>query len=304
MHRSFATLRMTKCLEAALYANSENPLKQRLRFGMGLALIVGAVLPSLLVGQATDAAAGASQQKAHATLAATIQALGGPAWLNIHTSRDRVRMAAFFQGNPTGVMEDAIVSREFPGNVRVESDKGKVVQIFSGASGWEITYKGKKSLPAENLEDHLRWQKYSLRTVLGQWAGDPATALLDEGTDQVERHLAEKIVLIHSSNGGSANSGPANDGSADDAVTLEVDAASHLPLRLSFAWRDPRFHDKNIDAVEYDSYHRMDGIATPFTVTRTHNGEIVLQEFVLRAEYNVGLQGNLFDPDYAAAHLK
>ncbi|MHB1793326.1 MAG: hypothetical protein ACYCPO_00025 [Acidobacteriaceae bacterium] len=259
------------------------------RLGLTGAAMVCSLWPSLLVGQATDAAAVAGQQKARAALAATIQALGGQAWLNIHTSRDHVRIAAFFQGNPTGEIADAIVSAEIPGKERIESDKRKVVQIFSSASGWEITYKGKKSLPAENLKDHLRWEMYSLRTVLGQWAGDPATVVLDEGAEQVERRLAEKFTLMNAAN---------------DAVTLDVDAASHLPLRLSFEWRDPRFHDRNVDAVEFDNYHRIDGIATPFTVTRTHNGEIVAQQFILRAEYNIALPENLFDPDDAAAHLK
>ncbi len=259
------------------------------RLGLAGAAMVCLLWPSLLVGQATDAAAAAGQQKARAALAATIQALGGQAWLNIHTRRDRVRMAAFFQGDPTGEIADAIVSAEIPGKERIDLDKAKVVQIFSGSSGWEITYKGKKSLSAENLKDHLRWEKYSLRAVLGRWAGDPATVVLDEGAEQVERRLAEKFTLMDAAN---------------DAVTLEVDAASHLPLRLSFEWRDPRFHDRNVDAVEFDNYHRIDGIATPFTVTRTHNGEIVAQQFVLRAEYNIALPKNLFDPDYAAAHLK
>jgi hypothetical protein len=59
-----------------------------------------------------------------------------------------------------------------------------------------------------------------------------------------------------------------------------------------------------MDAVEFDNYHRIDGVATPFTVTRTHNGDIVQQQFVLRAAYNVDFQDSLFDPDYAASHLK
>jgi hypothetical protein len=113
--------------------------------------------------------------------------------------------------------------------------------------------------------------------------------LIDRGPSQIDTHRTEKITLINPSN---------------DAVTLEIDMESHLPLRLSFTWRDPQFHDKNTDAVEYDNYHRVDGIATPFTVTQTHNGEIVYQQFVLQAKDNIGLQENLFDPDYAAAHLK
>ena len=258
---------------------------RHLRLGLACGLIAGGVWPTLLLAQATDASA----QKSHAALAATIQALGGPAWVSLRTSREHVRIASFFQGNPTGEVADAVISREFPGKERIELDKGKVVQIFSGSSGWEITCKGKKNLPADRVEDHVRWQTYSLRAVLGQWYRDPATEILDEGTEQVNRHLAEKFTLMQAAN---------------DAVTLDVDADSHLPLRLSFEWRDPRFHDKNVDAVEFDNYHRIDGIATPFTVTRTHNGEMVAQEFLLRAEYNVDLPDNLFDPDYAATHLK
>lgn len=261
----------------------------RRRLGLALAAMTCWLGTSLLMSQAADTIARANQQKAHATLAATIQALGGQAWTSIRTSRCRVRIASFFQGAPTGEIAEATIRSEFPNKERIELDNSRVVQIFSGSSGWEITYKGKKDLPAEKLEEHMRWQKHSLRSVLSQWYNDPSTVLIDEGTSQVERHSTEKIMLVNSAN---------------DAVTLEIDAESHLPLRLSFSWRDPQFHDKNTDAVEYDNYHRIDGIATPFTVTQTHNGEIVHQEFVLQAEYNIGLQKNLFDPEYAAAHLK
>jgi hypothetical protein len=243
--------------------------------------------PSLLNGQ--PAATFTNQQKAHEVLTATMQALGGPVWLDLHTSRCRVRIAAFFQGNPTGEVSEATISSQLPDKERIDLDKGRVVQIFSGSSGWEITYKGKKDLPAKKLEEYLRWRKYSLRSVLSQWFRNPSTVLIDQGPSQIDTHRTEKITLINSSN---------------DAVTLEIDMESHLPLRLSFTWRDLQFHDKNTDAVEYDNYHRVDGIATPFTVTQTHNGEIVHQEFVLLAEDNIGLQENLFDPDHAAAHLK
>jgi hypothetical protein len=264
-------------------------LTRHLRLAVALTLLVGALWPALLMAQATDAAAVASQQKAHAALAATIDALGGPAWVSVRTSREHVRIASFFQGNPTGEVADAVISLEFSDKERIDLNKGQVVQIFSRSSGWEITYKGKKNLPAEKVEDHLRWQTHSLRKVLDRWIGDPEIVVLDEGTDQVERHMAEKFTLMNATHG---------------AVTLDVDAQNHLPLRLSFEWRDPRFHDKNVDAVEFDNYHRIDGVATPFTVTQTHNGEIVQQQFVLHAEHNVALPENLFDPDYAAAHLK
>jgi hypothetical protein len=263
---------------------------RRLRLGLVWPLMFVVLSPALLRAQAADAAAAvASPRQAHAALAATIQALGGPAWMSLRTSREHVRIASFFQGNPTGEVADAVICREHPNKERVDLDKGRVVEMYSGSNGWEITYKGTKNLAAEKVKDHVRWRRHSLRRVLDRWLGDPATVVLDQGTEQVERHLVDKFTLMNAGH---------------NAVTLEIDAESHLPLRLSFEWRDPRFHDKNVDAIEFDNYHRIDGIATPFTVTRTHNGEIVQQTFLLRAEYNVDLPENLFDPDYAAAHLK
>lgn len=262
---------------------------KHLQLGLALVWMLGSVSSIMLSAQSTDAAAIASQRKAHAALDTMIQALGGSAWVSVRTNRDHVRIASFFQGNSTGEVANAVISREDPNKERIELEKGQVVQIFSGSNGWEITYKGKKNLPPEKVEDHMRWQRHSLRKVLNRWMGDPTTVALDEGSEQVDRRTAEKFMLMNANHG---------------TVTLDVDAESHLPLRLSFEWRDPRFHDTNRDAIEFDNYHRIDGIATPFTVTRTHNGEIVQQVFVLRAEYNVDLADNLFDPDYAAAHLK
>ena len=262
--------------------------RPRRRLPWALMFIV--LWPALLSAQAADSAAAvASPRQAHAALAATIQALGGPAWVSLRTSREHVRIASFFQGNPTGEVADAVICREHPTKERVELDKGRVIEIFSGSNGWEITYKGKKNLAAEKIKDHMRWQRHSLRRVLDRWLDDPATVVLDDGSEQVERRPAQQFTLMNAGH---------------NAVTLDLDAESHLPLRLSFEWRDPRFHDKNVDAIQFDNYHLIDGIATPFTVTRTHNGEIVQQTFLLRAEYNVDLPENLFDPDYAAAHLK
>ena len=42
----------------------------------------------------------------------------------------------------------------------------------------------------------------------------------------------------------------------------------------------PEYKDKNTDAEEYDSYHDVDGLPTPFTVTRFKNEEMVRQFFI------------------------
>ncbi len=246
--------------------------------------------PSQLFSQRASSTVTADQIKAHQLLETSIQALGGRAWLDLQTIRSKGRTAAFFHGNPPGVLRDTVETTALPDRERIDlASKGQVVLIFTGSQAWEITYKGKRDLPILQREDYLRWRDHSLGVVLRRWLRDPATVLVHEGQSLVERRAAEKIKLISARN---------------DAVTLEIDTESHLPLRLSFQSRDPQFHDKNLDTVEYDNYQRVQDIATPFTITWTHNGETVRQRFFHSVEYNVPLPKNSFDPDVVAAHLK
>jgi len=246
--------------------------------------------PFVGVACATDAGLSAGQKKAQQVLAATIQALGGPAWLELHTLRSEGRTAAFFQGTPTGVVVDSTETIALPDKQRIDfAPKGRVVQIYTQEQGWEITYKGKKPLSDEQMASYRRWRDHSLGVALRQWLASPSTVLIDDGPTMVERRVADKVTLL---------------GRDNDAIMLEVDSQTHLPIRLSFAWRDPRFHDKNLDTVEYDNYQRVEGIATPYTVTRTHNGEIIRQRYNTRVKYNVAISEQLFNPDLVAAHLR
>jgi hypothetical protein len=83
----------------------------------------------------------------------------------------------------------------------------------------------------------------------------------------------------------------------NDAVTLELDATSHLPLRRIFEWRNTTFKDFDEDREEYDDYHTVQGLPTAFTLTRYHNGDMASQRFLSKVEYNVGLSPDLFNPD-------
>lgn len=236
--------------------------------------------PAILCAQKTTP--DPSQAKARQELAAAIRALGGEAWLHLKTIREKGKTGAYFQGNPTGLLAETTNTWELPGKERVDfAGKGRIVQIYTAHQGWEITYKGAKPIPADKLQDYLRWREHSLRTALQQWLPDPATVLLNEGPSQVERRPADKVTLIDRHN---------------DAITLEIDAETHLPLRLSFLWRDPRFQQKNLDAVEYDNYRPVSGIATPFTITHARNGQIISQRYVLRVQYNVAVPADLFNP--------
>jgi hypothetical protein len=103
-----------------------------------------------------------------------------------------------------------------------------------------------------------------------------------EGRSMVERSQADKVTILAADN---------------DAVTIDLDANTHLPLRRTFQWRNTTFKDHDEDAEEYDAYHTIQGLPTPFTISRYRDGDLANQHFFTKVEYNTNLSSELFDPD-------
>jgi hypothetical protein len=164
-----------------------------------------------------------------------------------------------------------------------------VVEFFVGRQGWEVTYRGKKPLDKDIVDDFLRRRDHSIERAVRVWLKDPNTILLYEGEHMSERHLAVQVTMISPQN---------------DAITILMDEQTHLPLARSFEWRDPLYHDKNTDTEEYDDYHVIDGFPTPFTVTRLKNGDTVRQFYVTHVTYNQILPADFWDPDAEARKVK
>jgi len=227
--------------------------------------------------------------QARAVLDEMVKALGGDAWLNQQNRMYQGRTAAFYHGKPSGVTTEYWEFHAWPDKDRVEFTKHRdVVQIYSGREGWEITFKGKAPLPKEQVEEYLRRRDHSIETIVKTWLKDPNTILIYEGQHLVESHLADQVSLLSAQN---------------DAVTIQTDIQSHLPLRRSFQWRDPVYKDKDEDAEEYDNYRPVDGFPTPYNITRFRNGDMVNQRFLFKAAYNQQLASDEFSVDAAALKI-
>jgi hypothetical protein len=239
---------------------------------------------------AQDQDAGANQKKARATLDAMVAALGGQKWLSLVSTMQQGRTSGFYQGKPTGATSEFYEIQKFPDQTRIELGKKRdVVEIIAGDKAWEVTYKGKKELPPDQVQELLRRRSHSIRTAITGWLNAPGTILIYNGQELVERHLADKTTLINSEN---------------DSITIETDAETHLPLRRSYQWRDPLYKDKNSDAEEYDNYQPVEGLPTAYTLTRFHNDDMTNQRFLFRAGYNLDLSPDMFNPDQAAGKIK
>jgi len=262
---------------------------------MSKVLIVAAAalllaMPGAAQAQSGDEDAAKNAKQARSALDAMVQALGGPAWLNMKNQMRQGHIAAFFHGNPDMGTTDYWEFHQWPDHDRIELTKHRdVVEFYLGREGWEVTYRGKKAIPQDMVDDYLRRRDHSIETVVKVWLKDPKTILVYEGQHLAERHLAEQVTLISADN---------------EAVTILMDVQTHLPLRRSFQWRDPLYKDKNTDAEEYDDYHVVDGFPTPFSISRFKNDDMIRQYYVVHAAYNQALTPDFWSVDVADRRIK
>lgn len=270
-----------------------------------LCLAFGLIAPPALRAQASDIpSAGPTQtagespeQRGHKLLDQALEALGGQAWLSRRNVQLYGHIGRFFRGAPTGIVIDFTSTHRFPSPSFLEAERvgfitdksmilpGKkidVVQIWTAGHGYEITYKGKTELPKDQVEDYYRRRAHSVEAIYSTWLKAPGVMVLAEGTTMVERRLADKVTILSADN---------------DAITLELDATTHLPLRRTFKWRNETFKDYDEDAEEYEDYHTVQGLPTAYSITRYHNGDMTSQTFLTKIAYDVDLPPDSFNPD-------
>jgi hypothetical protein len=233
---------------------------------------------------ATPLAAPGDQQnthKARALLDQAIEALGGPAFLNLHDKEEEGRTYSFHHGQSTsnGVLFWRFV--EYPIKERIELTKQRdVAYLYVGDKGYELTYKGPHPVDRKELEDYLRRRRFSLDTLLREWINDPKVALFYDGNALAGNLPADQITLINSK---------------DEAVQLFLDTQTHLPLKKSYTWRDPVDKERNVEEEIYDNYRLVQGVTTAYGFTRYFNGDMQTQRFLNAAHYNTGLNEAMFD---------
>jgi hypothetical protein len=224
-----------------------------------------------------------------------VTALGGEMWLNRRTALFHGNTASFFRGEPNLGSPPYWDYKQYPIGTQPEADrveftkKRDIVQIWTTTNGYEITYKGNKPLPADQVADYLRRQAHSVDAIVRVWMKQPGTIVLYEGATQVERRPADKVTLLSANN---------------DAVTLELDAVNHRPLRRTYQTRNQQFKDLDEEQETYDDYHEIQGIMTPFNITRYHNGDIAGARYILSVEYNVPTTPEMFDTTLPLKHKK
>jgi len=132
------------------------------------------------------------------------------------------------------------------------------------------------------VEDYYRRRAHSIEEVVHTWLKAPGVMVVSEGTVMVVRRLADRVTVLTATN---------------DAVTLDLDATTHLPLCRTFRWRNPQFNDYDEESETYDDYHTIQGPAhAAHHHADTTTARCPASGFLTRVVYNLPLAPSLFDP--------
>jgi hypothetical protein len=172
---------------------------------------------------------------------------------------------------------------QYPDKERVEyTEQRDVARVFLGQRGYEITYKGVAAVEEKDMVDYRRQRHFALDVVLRNWVSDPGVIFLYEGSAIAAQHDSERVTLINAKN---------------EAVTLDFDKQTHLPVRKAFEWRDPTDRQKNQEEEVYENYRRVFDVMMPYNVTRFFNGDMSRQQFLFTVTINQELNQAMFDPN-------
>jgi hypothetical protein len=219
-------------------------------------------------------------QKARTLLDQCVAAMGGQAWMTVKDMEQEGRTYGYSHGSPTGMGTLFWRFWKYPDKERSEFTKQRdVAFVYNGDNGYEITYKGTAPMDPVDLKNFLLRREHSLETVLRSWLQDPKTALFYDGPAIAEQKNTDSVTLLNVNN---------------DSVTLFLDEHTHLPVKKQFEHRAAdRLKDTEVEV--FDNWRPEQGIPTPHSILRSHNGEIVNQRFITTVRYNVGLNDKMFE---------
>ncbi len=232
----------------------------------------------------TQSSAGAQDsgaQKARTVLDQMIQALGGQAYLTVQDMEQDGRGYKFYHDETEGAGTLFWRFWRWPDKERLELTKQRDwIVIYNGDKGYDHTFRGTAAVEDSDMKDYLRRRHYALEQVLRLWLKEPGTSLFYDGSSFAERKSADQITIMNTQN---------------EAVDLFVDTNTHLPVKKSYTWRDPETHDRDEESDGYDAYRKVQGIMTPFRLTRYKNGEVQSERFINTVKYNQNLPDSMFE---------
>jgi hypothetical protein len=220
-----------------------------------------------------------SAAKAKQLLQQAIEALG-PAYLNVHDITCTGRLGNFGHSGELNGFETFVDYTIPPDKDRTENlPKRNIIQIMNGDKGWVLDRGGVSEAAESEIARYDDDIKKDIDNILRRRIHEPDMIFRYAGPDVVDLKEADWVELVDSDN---------------RTIRIALAQSTHLPIRKVVLTRDPTSRMRSEEIEYYSNYHPIDGIETPFQITRERNGMKVYQVFFDKCAYNTNLSGSLF----------
>lgn len=221
-----------------------------------------------------------SAAKARQILEQAIEALGGPAYLNVRDITCTGTLSQFGHSGELNGFEKFIDYAVPPFKDRTENlPKRNIIQIYNGDKGWVLDRGGVSEAEASDVAQFQSDIKIDLDNILRHRMNEKGMILRYDGPDVVELKEADWVELVDSD---------------DRTIRIAIARNTHLPIQKIVELRDATTRMRSEIKEFYSNYHPVDGIETPFQVARERNGIKIFQVFFDKCDYNTNLADSLY----------
>jgi hypothetical protein len=216
-----------------------------------------------------------SESKAREVVAASIEAMGGDAYLNVTGVMSYGRYFAFRKGRKAFArFHDWTVYDPVKWRFQLGKGKNQNVQIFNLELGKAWSLEGKdyvEEIPEEAIQDFRRGAKKDIDLILRQRLNEEGMNLYYYGPDDVSgTGEVEAVEFLDATN---------------DSLVVFFDTKTHLPVKTETHNTD-RVGVRHKQEQEFSNWHVIQGINTALRHDVYVDGEISRQRFIEELTYN------------------
>ena len=221
-----------------------------------------------------------SAAKAKELILQAVAALGGNAYLRVNDATCVGRLGQFgHNGDLTGY-EKFIDYSKLPDKDRNENlPKKNIIEVLNGDKGWALDRGGVADVAEDTISQFQEDQKEDIDNILRNRWKEPNVILRYLGPDVVDLREAEWIEFVDPDN---------------RSVRIAFAKFTHLPIRKTVVTRDSTTRLRSDVTEYYSNYHPIEGVTTPFQITRERNSRKVYQVFFDECKYNTNPPDSLF----------
>lgn len=236
--------------------------------------------PSAFAQNPQDMMPEESAAKAKEILQQAIQALGGTAYLNLRDATCEGRLSQFGHAGELNGFEKFVDYTIPPFKDRTENlPKRNIITVMNGDKGWTLDRGGVSDASGADVAHFEEDIKKDMDYILRSRIKEPNMIFRYAGPDIVDLKQVDWVELVDSDN---------------RTIRIAISQSTHLPVRKIVDTRDANTRMKTGEVEYYSNYHPLNGIQTPFQITRERNQIKIYQVFFDKCEYNTNLSDSLF----------